>query len=469
MYTKYIIAFLLAGSIAGTGCKKYLQIQPEGAYTEEQVFANAMAAQQALNGLYIDMAHNDLYGAALTQTYVELMAQRYRTRSSALNNYAYFQGYQYTAPQALPVFDGIWKKAYGTILATNVFLGNIDKAMAAKRFPEAEAKLMQGEALAARAMLHFDMLRLFGPGYSQGNAQPAIPYYTNGDGKSQPILTTAEALQKVLDDLEKAELLLSEDSIRQSGVVRNNSFFNGFRNQRMNFYAVKALQARAYLWGGRKEDAYNAALAVISEGEKWFPWTDFNAIRGATDPDRVFSPELLLSIYNPNMYTNYNQFFNPGIDVSSVLTAEASILRTAFEANENDYRYTTTWFSTTKPYVTFFKYADAVSTTSPWRFLQPLIRKTELYYILAETTNDPASAVGYLNLVRNKRGLPALASNAVLRTEITKEYRKEFFGEGQLFFYYKRIGQATIPGANSSGSVTPTYIVPLPLSETSTR
>lgn len=469
MYKKYIIAFLLAGSIAGSGCKKYLQIQPEGAYTEEQVFANSMAAQQALNGLYIDMAHNNLYGAALTQTYVELMAQRYRTRSTVLNNYSYFQTYQYNAPQALPVFDELWKKAYSTILATNIFLGNIEKALDAKRFPVAEATQLQGEAHAIRAMLHFDMLRLFGPIYSQGAAQPAIPYYTIGDGKSQPILTTEQALQKVLDDLETAEGLLAEDSIRQTGVVRSNDFFHGLRNQRMNFYAVKALQARVNLWGGHKQAAYDAALAVLSEGEKWFPWLDFNAIRGAADPDRVFSPELILSVYNPNMYTNYNAFFNPSIDVASVLTAEASILRTAFDANENDYRYTTTWFSTTKPYVTFFKYADAVSTTSTWRFLQPLIRKTELYYILAETTTDPAQAIGYLNQVRNKRGLPALASNAVLRTEITKEYRKEFYGEGQLFFYYKRIGQATIPGANSAGSVTPTYIVPLPLSETTTR
>ena len=40
----------------------------------------------------------------------------------------------------------------------------------------------------------------------------------------------------------------------------------------MNYYAVKALQARAFLWYGEKENAYAAAMEVIeaknSDGSK---------------------------------------------------------------------------------------------------------------------------------------------------------------------------------------------------------
>jgi hypothetical protein len=62
-----------------------------------------------------------------------------------------------------------------------------------------------------------------------------------------------------------------------------------------------------------------------------------------------------------------------------------------------------------------------------------------------------------------------LAATAALTTEITKEYKKEFIGEGQLFFFYKRNNTTAIPnGAATSGNVTMgalQYVVPLPDSE----
>ena len=50
------------------------------------------------------------------------------------------------------------------------------------------------------------------------------------------------------------------------------------------------------------------------------------------------------------------------------------------------------------------------------------------------------------------------------------EYRKEFFGEGQLFFYYKRLNRSSIPSAtNSTGTVSISstdYVLPIPDGET---
>lgn len=48
--------------------------------------------------------------------------------------------------------------------------------------------------------------------------------------------------------------------------------------------------------------------------------------------------------------------------------------------------------------------------------------------------------------------------------EIYKEYRKEFLGEGQLFFYYKRRNYSTIPGATKQGSHS-VYVMPIPSSD----
>ncbi len=470
MNRKHIIILFLSGLLLTVaGCKKYLQIQPEGAYTETQVFANENAAQQMLNGLYISMSGNSLYGSALTQTIVEMLAQRYNVvTTGAVSPYTSYQQYQYNEALALAKFEEIWKSAYSTILTANIFLDKIDISVQNHVITQENCNMMKGEALAVRAMLHFDMLRIFAPVYSLGADQSAIPYNTMADGKAQPILSSIQVVGKVLEDLNAAEILLANDPVIKNGVVAGADFYTGSRNQRLNYYAIKALKARVYLWAGRKTEAHDAALAALNEGEKWFPWLAYTAIIGTSLPDRVFSTEVMFAVYNHNLYTNYANYFSPVLLDDAILTAEPTNLKNTFENNENDYRYTTTWLLTTKTYRTFYKYED-VSRSLPCRFLQPLIRKSELYYILAETETDPDNARAYLNTVRNKRGLPSLTADALLPTEIMKEYRKEFYGEGQLFFYYKRTNTATIPDAINNTARKPVYIVPLPLSETTPR
>ena len=456
--------------LAGSGCKKYLDVQPTGYYTEDQVFANKAATQQALNGLYIDLANNDLYGAALTQTYVELIAQRFRAFSDGVNYYEQFQQNNYTAPQVQLVFDGIWKAAYHTIMSANLFLSKIDATVTTDVVSEAQGNLMKGEALAIRALLHFDMLRLFGPVHSLGANNPSIPYYTLANGKSEPIITSAQVIEKILADLTAAITLLADDAISQIGVVPQNDpdFYTGRRNQRMNLFAVKALLARVYLWAGKNQEAHDQALEVITSAEQWFPWLPYTSIVNNPTPDRLFSTELLFAVYNRNIYKNYTSYYSPALTESRLLVPEIVNLKNVFENNENDWRYPTTWRQTNRAYRTFFKYEE-ISTNQSWGYLQPMIRKSELYYILAETETDPSLARSYLNSVRNNRGLGNLATIAFLPAEITKEYQKEFYGEGQLFFYYKRINATSIPDAMNNLPRTPVYVVPLPLSETTPR
>ena len=470
MNGKHIVVLLAGIFLAATGCKKYLQVQPTGSYTEDQVFANRTAVQQALNGLYIDLAENNLYGASLTQTHIELMAQRYRALQDGVNFYEQYQQNNYQASQAQNTFDNIWKSAYHTILSANLFLEKIDKTIQNHVVTEEQGRLMKGEALAIRALLHFDIMRIFGPVYSAGANQKAIPYYSEANGKAQPIITSAEVLAKILDDLNSAEGLLAQDAIIQYGIVRHPEpdFYTDCRNQRLNYFAVKALKARVYLWGGNHKEAHDAALAALTEGEKWFPWLPYTSIINTTIPDRIFSTEMLFAVYNRGLYKNYSSFFSPALTETRLLAPDNTNLRNTFENNENDWRFPSTWRQTNKPFRTFFKYED-VSALQSWGYWQPMIRKSELYYILAETATDPAKALTYLNTVRNNRGLINLGGSANIAAEILKEYKKEFYGEGQLFFYYKRTNTASVPDAMTNAPRSLVYVVPLPLSETTPR
>lgn len=456
-----------------SSCNKYLEVQPEASYTETQVYRNESAIQQALNGLYIDMASTALYGGDMSTTIIEILAQRFKSvrDNQGRRDLSVLNFYQYDAPQAQQLFDTIWRKGYNTILAANVFLSKIDQSITNKVLPEANGNLLKGEALAVRAMLHFDLLRLYGPRYSQNSSSAAIPYYTEIDAKIQPLYTASEVLAKVIADLTEAASLLAQDPVIQNGVKMDRNFYSGHRNHRLNYYAVKGLMARAYLWSGNTNAAHSTALAVINEGEKWFPWTTYDAANDPANPDRIFSSEILFGVYNPSMYLIHNRYFSTVNSEGVILVPDSSRLRKSFEGNLNDYRYAASWKIEGKPYRSFFKYAE-VHHSRAWRFLQPLLRKSELYYILAETEPNAPQALEYLNTARRRRGLLALESSVNLQEAISAEYQKEFWGEGQLFFYYKRVNAQNIPQADYPydwAMVTPSYVVPLPLSETTTR
>ena len=107
-----------------------------------------------------------------------------------------------------------------------------------------------------------------------------------------------------------------------------------------------------------------------------------------------------------------------------------------------------------------YKYSDRM----------PLIRMSEMYYMGAECLNrqwKTKDAVALLNVVRRNRGiaedkmLPSGITSQKLTEEIEKE---EFLGEGQMFYFYKRLGYTKFP--NSSLPITEkVYVLPIPEDE----
>src|SRR5690606_24722049 len=114
------------------------------------------------------------------------------------------------------------------------------------------------------------------------------------------------------------------------------------------------------------------------------------------------------------------------------------------------------------------KYYVGSTITSLRQSRIPVIRLSEMYYIAAEAETDPQLALGYLNTVRTARVLPALddLTSGDFKNELLKAYRKEFFGEGQLWFYYKRLNVAQIPNSPEATTMTEEkYVFPLPVAE----
>lgn len=473
---KYInqVACLLAIGIL-VSCNDYLDVEPEDKFLESQVYSTEPGIQSALNGIYLEMASEDLYGGEMTMRAVDILAQYYR----GYGDYSNYTTYAYTSDEILDVSDDIWSAAYGNILNANKFLENVRANSGV--LVESKENLLLGEAIALRGMMHFDLLRLYGPVYSLDSTAASIPYYHTATADYGDFLPAHEVMAYVLADLDSAAAYLAEDPIltdgKQEASLDDGEDFYRYRNWRMNIYAVRALQARAHLYAGHTEKARVLAEAIIAEASALFTWTTpTDVVSAGNDPDRIFSPEVIMGIPNNDLYDRYNDYFSP--DVSNVLYPWDEQLDAMFESDQNDYRYNPSWkvvSTSVHSEHLFFKFADVSDETMVFRFMQPLIRLTELYYIAAETEPDAAAGLDYLNTVRYNRGLEDLASGVDLDEELKKEYRREFCGEGQMFFYFKRKFVTALPYATYTyTSLTYTvdeddYQFPIPETETNYR
>ncbi|MBC9911648.1 RagB/SusD family nutrient uptake outer membrane protein [Chitinophaga varians] len=470
---KKIYYLLIMVSLALASCNKYLDLKPEDKFTEDDLYSTEAGFNNALNGIYLALADNNLYGANLTLTTVEVLAQRYNV--SGDHNFTSFATYAYGQSDVMARFDGIWTSAYKQILNINKLLEALDKHKGI--LSKEKEDLIRGECMGLRAMMHFDLLRLFGPVYATGKDKNAIPYHKTTTAAPQPIRSAAAVADTVLSELTAAQQYLAADPVTTEGIQDFKSDGRDWfrrRNIRFNYFAAKALQARVLLYTGNKPAALAAAQDVITNATKWFPWvkpTDINS--EPVNPDRICSTEIFFALYNPNLYNNQRDYFAAPLQPAAILAPVQSKLTAVYEGLEGDYRYKSSWILPSvggKTYRTFVKYEDVQDTRKLFRFLQPLVRMSEMYYIAAECTTDATAALQYLNTVRFARGLVNLAATANITTEIGKEYKKEFFGEGQLFFYYKRMmTPKVINGAASAADIAPNYVLPLPLSETNQR
>jgi hypothetical protein len=467
-------------------CSDWIDIKPSDRLSEDVLFVNKEGFQKALNGVYVELAVPALYGSSMTASILDAMAGYYYMTSST-HPYFYYTTFDYTQNTSKNGFDDIWKKAYELIVNCNVILekcGNGNPALQEPYFG-----IIKGESLALRAMLHFDLLRLFGPAWSEENkSQPCIPYTISAKHEITPLLSSEQIINLVIKDLNDAMILLqNSDPILTEG-VRNTANPSGsndlyFRQYRMNYYAVKALLARAYIWKEDKTNAFLTAKEILAEvqapGKEIFPFVTNAAAIHATQPDKMFSTEVFFAVYTINRIDMYNTLFAAERDVQARLSfnggnADRTRVNALYD-DQNDYRHRI-WEDVNVAGVSILtnqKYKDY--TDAPGRYMIPVIRLGEILLMAAECSDDLNEGIQYLNTLRTKRNCFSLfpASSDDLNTAITSEFRKEMIGEGQMFFYYKRNAMQTIPNhaalTGNKTMVLGNYTVPLPDSEISQR
>lgn len=341
MRNTFFYKILLVLLVFCTACENWLDVQPKSRVESSELFEDESGFEDALWGIYTLMTGTSLYGRELTFGMVDVIGQVYSSTGSTTSTYTYLKNYQYDESAAESMIDNAWSGLYNVISNVNNLIANL-RVADQNMFSENHYNIYLGEALALRAYLHFDLLRLFAPSYAANPNATAIPYVTEYSYNITPSSSVTEVLDYILEDLnEAADLLRQSDPIYTGIEVEDEEdVFLTHRNFHMNYYAVIAELARVYLY---KEDAANALLCaqevIDSEVFTWTPQADI-AQTNEAERDRIFSPEHIFALQVENMADNIENYLTETTAVSSQLLISETYLNNRFPVatHSDDYR-----------------------------------------------------------------------------------------------------------------------------------
>jgi hypothetical protein len=225
---------------------------------------------------------------------------------------------------------------------------------------------------------------------------------------------------------------------------------------------------------------YNEVLFGINNNELHTDWTTrFQGVR----------PGHTHVVHQLNLFSNLFAEFDTSLGLAHVIDIRADQwIPSNVVGQTGSYPGGVTWISTKfrEPQYTLDVYEDR---NRPFLHdFQPLIRMSELLLIQAEAAlrmNNPVLAAQKINeLLRHRNWqdpqlIPLTTDPGTLAVMVMgfleREHYREFFGEGQAFFFLKRnarehIFSGNIAGhvalASLTGDIRNIYVVPLPASET---
>lgn len=471
---KYIIGVVSIFSLSG--CSDWLDIQPQDTIVEEQLFETGDGFRNALNGVYKQMAGSNMYGKTLTWGGLDAMAYYYSPSHGT--DESYFAAYDYTQKDVAASIQSIWSEGYNNVTNCNNLIQRLEKEpVTTFAQGEEERDLIKGEALALRAILHFDLYRLFAPAKEDGNKY--LPYVDTYPCTFQEYVTSKELLERATDDLKAAKELVGRYDIPRAACLKiapriendyqnienaPDDLFFTYRAYRLNYYAVCGMLARVYLYRGMYKEAFDETEIVVNAvGDNYntslFSFT--NSYDVSNGKSKLYD-EIIFCLSNQKLvddYTNYRSSeplsFSSNNPVKYWFSGDENDVRTIPIITQNWDSYSSKYMASTGRYANYQK--DII----------PMLRLGEIYFIRAEyyyrVGNKEQSIEEFAN-VRRGHGCTSESVNSSdsdwFNDALIDEAKREFIGEGQLFYYYKRLG--VLPGRMKTEEQ---FVLPYPQNE----
>jgi len=428
-----ISAFMI---IMTVGCSKdFLEVTPTNAGDANQSITTASDANRMVIGLMSNMLSSDYYGRNFIM-YPD-------AKGGDLTIYSQGRGldglYTFNHSPSTGSYSGFWEQIYHTILQANNIITGIQKLKDAGSTEDLDTYL--GQALTARALMYFDLVRLYGKPYSQDKTAFGVPNITSPiKSNAHPLRNTVEEnYTQIMKDLTDAAPLLPKSKT------------NGF----LNYYANMALQAKVNLYMEKYAEALAAAETVIDDGVyKLYSnneWVDSWKTQFCNE-----------SIFELGMYpTNdlgtaslgfYLRRKGHGSTSAAGWFMASDYFLERLGEDANDVRWGVMSYDESGPdhLGASYKYSGSVSLDGDGKGTSSavnikVIRLSEVYLIAAEAAfhSDKDKAADYLNKIRKRAPDLAPATGSTISLDmILDERSKELFSEGDRFFDMMRLNQS---------------------------
>ena len=240
-----------------------------------------------------------------------------------------------------------------------------------------------------------------------------------------------------------------------------------------------AIRARLYMYMGKKTEAYTAAREIIDAVDK--NGKKVLELAGAGDINSsnfALPSECILALSNYEIEDNIRDLFKSDNTSTKIYLTEKQFNNDLFAGQSTAVNNRVQVWDRTpdnqgnvKPLLK--KYNQPSSTTNmdmevlaTQKQVIPLIRLSEMYLIAIESapTQNEANAL-YIPYMKARNVDASPLQQEQLMTEIIREYRREFFGEGQMFYTYKRLGIKNMLWKTDREVGEQDYVVPLPSTE----
>ena len=463
---KYIASFVL-GALLLSSCSKEIDVNPTYTLNGEDRFKTISDYEFALTGAYSLFLSNSYYGstggANAFVALPDMMSDNLYEGPESLANYTEFANWYYTADNG--TVEDIWLDAYSVIRQANLTLRGIDNLAAQN---QGAVNRIKGQALAIRALAHFDLLRYFGEDYDRNSTKLGVPYVDKYDIEQKPArLTVKGTWDRIEADLKQARDLMDQGD----KVIQSTSSTLANARGLIDQMVVNAILARMYNYSGVWDKAIEYATLVINQRPLATPAEYPQIWKDQTTKEVVWSVKF--------------QAFNSDIggNVYYAVGNRASYRPTpGLLANYNpatDVRYPSFFASIARRgtnRLVASKYIGREGRTDGIVDFKAF-RTSEMYLIRAEAYSrlgQDALALQDLNTLRQARNLaPGSETGAALLDAIFVERRRELFMEGQRFFDLKRttrhiVRTYTISGNTFTDELTPDareWALPIPQSE----
>ena len=442
----YNTAVALGVLLGASSCDGFLDRIPTDSVVSESAMATLADAEVVANGLYTDLKYYTMYGS-----YIPYMGDMrgdnlYPTNASGTGRTIYTLEYE----PVQSTYFGMWQNYYTTIMRANTLIANIETIPVMSSADQAKKDDILGQALAIRALCHWDIARLYGYPYMKDNgASLGAVVLTEVVAPSEsklPRNTVAETYAQVEKDLTLALTKLSKS--------KNDGHFN--------YWAARMLQAKVALYKGDWQTAFTAASEVVeSSPYRMVPNSEYLAYWGKQCDDESVLEFLVTNTgdidSDGGFYTMYhNMWFDDKAAGADIIPSKA--WKDLFADTPNDVR------------AQMIAYDDpetgAIKSGEYWlkKFIgnkdlgytfrrnnPRIFRITDAYLMAAEAALELAGkqdiANEYLNAVV-KRADPTAADVVATLDRIQIERQKEFIGEGHRFFDVLRRGGKIVKDAS---------------------